>query len=204
MVYRDDIGELTKARELLAYYPNNVLRFLLMCEWNAVGGDWFPIGRIGSRGDELGLRIQATKVTQRLMRIAFMVSRTYFTYKKWFGTLFKRLPIADELEPVLQDLLRGERWQQVEERIWDATTILLQHQNALRIAPPISTTVDKATGGRHYLACDYWKIGRKTAGRLPPRLQALLDNQVFWLHERQLILWNEEVGKWSLLLQKTK
>ena len=32
MVYRDDIGELTKARKLLKYYPDNVLRFLLMHE----------------------------------------------------------------------------------------------------------------------------------------------------------------------------
>jgi hypothetical protein len=29
-----------------------------------------------------------------------------------------------------------------------------------------------------------------------------MENQVFWLHERSLILWNEEVGKWPLLLQK--
>ena len=69
MVYRDDVGELTRARELLAYYPDDVLRFLLMCEWNAVGGDWFPIGRIGSRGDTLGLRVQAAKVVQHLVRI---------------------------------------------------------------------------------------------------------------------------------------
>jgi len=25
---------------------------------------------------------------------------------------------------------------------------------------------------------------------------------VFWLHERALILWNHEVGKWPLLLQR--
>jgi len=29
-----------------------------------------------------------------------------------------------------------------------------------------------------------------------------MDNQVFWLDKRSLILWNEEVGKWPLLLQK--
>ena len=202
VVFRDDTGEFSGARMLLKYYPNDVLRFLLMCEWNTIGGDWFPIGRIGPRGDSLGLRIQAAKIAQHLVRIGFMVSRKYFTYKKWFGTLFKELPIAGELEPVLLDLLKEESWQKVEERIWDAATILLQHQNELGIAPEIAIRVDKATDGRHHLACDFWGIGRQTAGKLPPELRAVMDNQVFWLHERQLILWNEEVGKWPLLLQK--
>ena len=165
-------------------------------------GDWFPIGRIGSRGDNLGLRIQAAKVVNHLMRIAFMVSRKYYTYRKWFGTLFKKLPIAEELEPVLLNLLREESWQQVEERIWDAAAILLRHQNKMGIAPEIPIEVQKATDRRHYLACDYWDIGRNTTGKLPPALQSLQDNALFWLHEKQLILWNEEVGKWVLLLQK--
>ena len=41
IVYRDDIGELTRARESLRYYPDNVLRFLLMHEWYAINGAWF-------------------------------------------------------------------------------------------------------------------------------------------------------------------
>jgi hypothetical protein len=201
-VFRDDTGELTRAREALAYYPGDVLRWLLMCGWNTVGGDWFPIGRIGSRGDRLGLRIQAAKEAQHLMRLGFMVSREYTTYKKWFGTLFKRLPIADELEPVLADLLREEDWRRVEQRIWDASAVILRYQNELGIAPEIPIAVEKADDGRHHLACDYWAIGRKTAGKIPPRIQALQQNEVFWLHNKQQILWNEEHGKWIFFLQK--
>ena len=79
---------------------------------------------------------------------------------------------------------------------------MLRHQNELGIAPEIPIEVQKASNGRNYLACDYWGIGRTTAGKLPPRLQSLQDNELFWLHDRQLILWNEEVGKWVLFLQK--
>ncbi len=202
VVYRDDTGELTRAREALAYYPDDVLRFLLMCGWNAVGGDWFPIGRIGARGDHLGLRIQAAKEAQHLMRLGFMVSKKYYTYRKWFGSLFARLPIAQEMTPVLKELLREEDWRRVEERIWDAAAIVLRHQNALGIAPQIPVAVRPSSDPRHHLAVDYWEIGRATAGELPPRLRALQDNQLFWLHDKQLILWNEEFGKWVLFLQK--
>jgi hypothetical protein len=55
VVYRDDVGDLTRARQQLQYYPDIVLHFLLASEWSAAGGDWFPIGRIGACGDDLGL-----------------------------------------------------------------------------------------------------------------------------------------------------
>jgi hypothetical protein len=202
VVYRDDVGELTHVRESLEYYPDNVLRFLLMSEWYAVNGDWFPIGRIGPRGDRLGLRVQATRVAHRLMRIAFMVSKKYFTYKKWFGTLFKALPVAEALEPVLLALCAEENWQTVEERICKATSLLLQEQSKLGITPEIAVEPEQVRDGRHHMTHDFGGIGRKIAEHVQPPLKALMENQVFWLHERSLILWNEEVGKWALLLQK--
>jgi hypothetical protein len=199
-VYRDDIGELTKARESLKYYPDNVLRFLLMHEWSTVGSNWFPIGRIGSRGDKLGLRIQAAKVAHHLMRIAFMVSRRYFHYRK--GTLFKDLPLASALEPILLELLKEEEWQKVEEKICEATSVLLQQQNRLGITPKITMEAEKVDDGRHHIQYDFWGIGGKIAENIQPPLRSLMENQLFWLHEKSLILWNEEAGKWSLLLQK--
>ena len=173
-----------------------------MCQWTAAGGDWFPIGRIGSRGDQLGLRIQAARVAHHLMCIAFMVSRQYYTYKKWFGSLFKRLPIASKLEPVLLALLAEDDWQKVEERIAEAARVLIEQQNALGIAPPITLRANVVDDGRHNISFDFWGIGKRTAGKLLPEFRALMDNEVFWLHDRQLILWNGEVGKWLLLLQK--
>jgi len=202
VVYHDDTGELTKARQMLGYYPDDVLRFLLMGEWSAVGGDWFPIGRIGSRGDKLGLRIQTTQIVKHLMDIAFMVSRKYYTYKKWFGMLFKRLPIASALEPVLLDLLAEDDWQRVEEQMGEAANILLRQQNELGLAPPIKLEADTVDNGRHHIKYDFWAIGRQLTANLPAPLKAVMDNQVFWLHDRSLILWNEEVAKWAMLLQK--
>ncbi len=202
VVYRDDVGDLTKARDTLAYYPDDVARFLLACDWSAVGGDWFPIGRIGSRGDTLGLRVQVSKVVQHMMRLAFMVSRHYMPYKKWFGTLFKRLPIAAELEPILLDLLDEKDWQQAEEKIGQAASILLKQQNALGIAPEVTLGEEQVDNGRHHIKYDFWDIGQQLTNGITPALKAVMDNQVFWLDERALILWNGEVGKWALLLQK--
>lgn len=202
VVYRDDTGEFTRAREALAYYPDDVLKFLLACDWNAVGGDWFPIGRIASRGDTLGLRVQTSKIVQHMMRIAFMVSQSYMPYKKWFGTLFKALPIAATMEPILLDLLQEQDWQRVEEKIGHAASILLQRQNALGLGPEIALNAETVDDGRHHVKYGFWEIGQQLTKDIQPALKAVMDNQVFWLDERALILWNGEVGKWSLLLQK--
>jgi hypothetical protein len=202
VVYRDDVGELTRARDSLRYYPDSVLRFLLMCEWYAVNGDWFPIGRIGSRGDRLGLRIQAARVAHHLVRIAFMVSRQYAPYTKWFGTLFSALPIARTLEPVLLELTAKEEWQQIEEAIGRAASILVQAQNGLDLASPIALGAETVDDGRHHVKLGLGDIGRALAAHVQPPLRSVTENQVFWLHERSLILWNQEVGKWSLLLQQ--
>jgi hypothetical protein len=202
VVYKDDFGELTRVRDLLNYYPDNVLRFLLMKEWQAIGGDWVPIGRIGPRRDEIGLRIRVTKLVQRLMRIAFKVHRRYFPYKKWFGTMFKKLPIAQELEPPLLGLLEDKNWKKVEEKIGEITGVILDHQNQLKISPPLEHNQEKLISGRHHIKVDFLGIGNQVSHHIKPPLNSLIQNEVFWLDSRNHILWNEEVGKWSLLLQR--
>jgi hypothetical protein len=201
-VYRDDVGELTRARAQLAHYPDPVLCYLLMSQWYALNGAWFPLGRIGARGDALGVRLQAARAAESLMRIAFMVSRRYFPYRKWFGTLFARLPIAAELAPILSDLLAEGDWRRVEERIADASAVLLEAQNALGLTPPVVVEPTATDDGRHHVDGGYHEIGRALLDAVGAPLQAVMENQVFWLHERNQILFGEEVGKWALLLQK--
>lgn len=108
------------------------------------------------------------------------------------------------MEPILLELLREESWQRMEERIWEAAAVVLRHQNELNLGPSIPVSVRPSDNPRHHLACDFGGIGRTTAGRVPARLQALHKNEVSWLHDRQLILWNEEAGKWTLFLQKDR
>jgi hypothetical protein len=58
--------------------------------------------------------------------------------------------------------------------------------------------------GRHHVNGGYRTIYQALYDHLQPPLTSLMENQVFWLDERRLILGNQEVGKWSLLLQKDK
>ena len=73
---------------------------------------------------------------------------------------------------------------------------------SLGISPKITLKREKVEGGRHHIKYDFWLVGRQLSKGIQPPLKSLIDNEVFWLDDRNLILWNEEVGKWSLLLQK--
>jgi hypothetical protein len=79
---------------------------------------------------------------------------------------------------------------------------VLQRQSNLGIAPEIALSAEKVDNGRHPIKCDFWSVGQQLTRDLPPDLKAVMDNQVFGWHERASILWNGEVGKWTLLLQK--
>ena len=202
LVFRDDIGDLRNARNLMNYYPDNVLKFLLVHEWNSPGGDFHPIGRTGSRGDRLGMQILAGKVAHHLIRIAFMISRKYIPYKKWFGTIFKNLPLASVLEPILMELIREEKWQEVEEKVCEVTSILLQQQNNLGIFPEITMDARKVDDGRNHMMYNFWDIGKKITESIQPPLKSLLENQMFFRDPRMLIFGNEEEGKKSVLIHK--
>jgi hypothetical protein len=102
----------------------------------------------------------------------------------------ERAQLACALEPILLELLGEEKWQKVEEKICEATSVLLQQQNKLGITPKITMEVEKADDGRHHIKYDFWEIGKKIAENIQPPLKSLMENQVSWLHERSLILWN--------------
>jgi hypothetical protein len=52
-VYRDDLGELTRLRHKLAYYPHDVWLYMLAAGWTRIGQEEAFVGRAGSVEDEL-------------------------------------------------------------------------------------------------------------------------------------------------------
>jgi hypothetical protein len=98
-VYHDGLGTLTPLRAQLAYFPDEVWRWMLACQWQRVGQEEAFIGRTVEVGDEMGSRILAARMARNLMQLWFLYTRTYWPYTKWFGLAFKRLPRAPELQP---------------------------------------------------------------------------------------------------------
>jgi hypothetical protein len=110
-VFHDDSGLLTKARSALAYFPDDIWLYKIACQWRRIAEEQAFVGRAGQVGDDLGSRVIAGRLVRDVMRMAFLLSRRYAPYSKWFGSAFASLPIAEALSPLLKDALLAEEWQ---------------------------------------------------------------------------------------------
>src|SRR5262249_1431857 len=71
-VFSDDIGDLTRARAALSYYPRDVWLYLLAAQWARIGQEEAFLGRTAEVGDDLGSRLVAARLVRDVMRLAFV------------------------------------------------------------------------------------------------------------------------------------
>jgi hypothetical protein len=139
-VFHDDLG-LQDVRDRLAYYPDDIWRYLMIAGWWRVHPEMNSTGRSGYVGDELGSAVTAARLVRDLMRLCFLIERTYAPYPKWFGTAFRRLPCGPELSPLLQDVLRTSTWQQRGEALMAAYRAVGELHNRREITQPVALEV---------------------------------------------------------------
>lgn len=137
-VWHDDLG-LEAVRAELAYYPNDLWRYLLACQWEQIGQEEPFVGRTAEAGDDLGSRILAAKLVRCLVRLAFLLERRYTPYSKWLGTGFARLPGAAELAPHLNAALAAPDFPRREEALCAAYALSARRLNARGLIPPVPT-----------------------------------------------------------------
>ena len=136
-VFHDGLGDLTEARKVLQYYPENVWKFKLMSLWKHIDQEIAFVGRTGIVGDDLGSRVEASRLIRYIIMIAFVINKKYIPYAKWLGLEFKKLPISKQLEPLLHKILEEKEWKKREEYLCETYLILLEEQNRVRVTPPL-------------------------------------------------------------------
>jgi len=129
-VFHDDDDRLTRARAALAYLPDDVWLYKIACQWRRIAEEQAFVGRAGQVGDDLGSRVVASRLVHDVMRMAFLLSRRYAPYSKWFGSGFARLPLVDALSPILRQVLVAEHWQVRGEALASAYLVLARRQQA--------------------------------------------------------------------------
>lgn len=133
-VFHDGPGTLTAARERLRWYPDQVWRYLLACQWQRVSQEEAFVGRCAEVGDDLGSAVTTARLVRDLMRLTFLLERRYAPYGKWLGSAFARLPGADALIPSLRATLAATTYPDRERHLCDAYEHLATRQNATGLA----------------------------------------------------------------------
>jgi hypothetical protein len=134
-VFVDPMGELTRVRELLAWYPHDVWLYAMAGHWDRIGQYEHFVGRTGSRGDEIGSRWLGASLARDLVRLAFLQERRYPPYAKWLGTAYAALgrPERDAIE---RALAAGD-WQTREAALVEAYEAVARRHNELGVTEPV-------------------------------------------------------------------
>ncbi len=131
-VYADD-GRLAQVRDALAWYPDQIWRWTLACQWSRIGQEEAFVQRTHEVGDELGSRVVAGRLVRDLMRLALLQARTYAPYSKWLGTAFARLGHPDGLDAALAAVVGAESYADREQALVTAYELVARRHNALGI-----------------------------------------------------------------------
>lgn len=129
-VFCDDRAELGNLRRALAFYPDDIWRYLLAAGWDRIGQEQPLMQRAGDAGDALGAAIMSARLSHDVMQLCFLLERTYAPYPKWFGSGFQRLECAGRFMPVLLQAQVGD-WRERAEALGRATEMLAALQNGL-------------------------------------------------------------------------
>lgn len=138
-VYADTDGALYTVREQLAYFPEQVWRWMLASQWQRLGQEEHFHGRAAEVGDDLGSRLIAGRLVRELMRLAFLIERTYWPYSKWFGTAFQRLDVAARIQDSLTAAVTAAHFPDREAALVDAFETLARRYNSLDLHRPLDT-----------------------------------------------------------------
>jgi hypothetical protein len=104
-VFHDGVGELTTARERLRWYPQDVWRYVLACQWQHIAQEEAFVGRCRELGDEPGAAVVAARLARDLMRLRLLMRRRYPPYSKWLGSAFGRLGPHGLTPPFTEEVL---------------------------------------------------------------------------------------------------
>jgi len=143
-VFVDPIGDLTRARERLAWYPHDVWLLVMAGHWRRIAQREHLLGRAATREDGLGSRVIAASLARDLMRLALVQARRYPPYPKWLGIAYARLecPEGDALET----LIAAPEWRDREDAFVTAVEAAARRHNELAVTQELDATVRQFWG----------------------------------------------------------
>ncbi|WP_336206853.1 DUF4037 domain-containing protein [Nonomuraea sp. LPB2021202275-12-8] len=130
-----DAGDgLETVRQALRWYPEDVWRYVLACQWRRIAQEEpFP-ARCGEVGDELGSAVEGARLARDVMRLALLLRRRYPPYAKWLGSALARMPGSAELGESLGAAMAARSWRDRQEGLSAAYSRLAALQNRVGLA----------------------------------------------------------------------
>ena len=151
-VFHDSTGDITDIRNRLAWYPDDVWRYVIASDWARLSEEMPLMSRAGDRGDDLGSRVIAARLVDVAMHLGFLLERQWSPYSKWRWILFAGMPAMESVSRALMATLRAETWHERQSCLAAALDELQNVQGARGL--PARPTATVAFFDRPYLQPD--------------------------------------------------
>jgi hypothetical protein len=138
-VFHDSVGDLTRVRELLDWYPRDVWLLVMAGHWRRIAQQEHLHGRAGLVGDELGSRLLGASLVRDVMHLGFLQRRRYPPYPKWLGTAYAQLDLEEA--DALRAALAAPDWKSREDALVAAYEAVARRHGELGVTPPVDPTV---------------------------------------------------------------
>ncbi len=143
-------GGLGAVRSALRWYPPDVWRYVLACQWRRIDQEEpFP-GRCAEVGDDLGSALVASRLVRDVVRLVLLMQRRYPPYGKWLGTALTRTPAAAGMPPLLERVLSASSWGDREANLCAAYEAAARMHNDLHLTPPVDPAIRSTFYDRPY------------------------------------------------------
>lgn len=140
-VYADEGGAIGAVRRALSWYPDEVWRWLIACQWHRLAQEEAFVARTAEVGDETGSIVTAARLVHDMLRLALLLDRRYAPYQKWLGSAFNRARHADGLPQHLSAALRAPHIAGRESALAAAYSSLARRHNQAGVSEPVDPSV---------------------------------------------------------------
>jgi len=149
-LFHNDLPELEEMRAYFKYYPEPIWLLRMYALWSAISEEQAFIGRCHDTGDELGERLIAARIVNKLMKLCFYLEKVYYSYSKWFGRGFSNLKCANDLHPLFHKALSAKSYKRRNQALCSAYLKVAEMHNILHLTKPVPIEI-----------VDYYKRGYK-------------------------------------------
>jgi hypothetical protein len=153
VVFHDGLGSLRPTQQTLAWYPEDLHRYVIASQWNRLSQEEAFVGRTREVGDEEGARLVEARLRRDLIHLCLLLHRRYPPYSKWLGSAFAELGFTLPEGPA-------------------AFTAAAELHNATRLTTPLDSTL-RGYHSRPYEVLHCERFAEATRSTISdPRLRA--------------------------------
>lgn len=140
-LFHDELNMEDKINKIRCY-PDDVRLFLIASNWSLIAEEQAFVKRCSDVGDEIGSILVCSRISERLMRLAFLYCRRYAPYSKWFGRAFSQLPISEAIKTSIREAVTAADIAAREFHLVQAQKQMADLHNTLNITEPVNIKIE--------------------------------------------------------------